>query len=245
MKISMMSDIHTEFMGDCGRKFVGSLDENACDVLVLAGDISAGPDLPETLRNFVLKFEKIVYVCGNHEHYRMKREDLKSILVDTQYFAMMRNREFHWLENGFCEIDGQRFVGATMWFPNDIGNIKFESNLSDFLVIPDFKRWVYDTNALSCRFLKENIQENDVVITHHAPSNKSIDPKYQGSDLNRFYVTDVEHIALENRPKLWIHGHMHDSKDYLLGDCRVVCNPHGYFGTNDINPNFNQHVIEI
>lgn len=240
-----MSDIHTEFMGDAGRKFVGSLDENLCDVLILAGDISAGNDLPITLRNFILKFEKIVYVCGNHEHYRMTRENLKKVLEEAQDFAQVRGRQFHWLENGSCEIDGQRFVGATLWFPDDIGNNKFESGLSDFRVIPDFKRWVYDTNIYSCRFLKETVRESDIVVTHHAPSNKSIDLKYQGNDYNRFYVTDIEHIIIENGPKLWIHGHMHDSKDYVVGACQVVCNPHGYFGTKDMNPNFSQRVIEI
>ena len=29
-------------------------------------------------------------------------------------------------------------------------------------------------------------------------------------------------------PVLWVHGHTHDSFDYQIGNCRVVCNPRGY-----------------
>jgi hypothetical protein len=28
-------------------------------------------------------------------------------------------------------------------------------------------------------------------------------------------------------PALWIHGHTHDSFDYLVGPTRIVCNPKG------------------
>lgn len=27
---------------------------------------------------------------------------------------------------------------------------------------------------------------------------------------------------------MWLHGHVHDSFDYRVGRCRVVCNPRGY-----------------
>ena len=28
--------------------------------------------------------------------------------------------------------------------------------------------------------------------------------------------------------KLWIHGHVHNNFDYMIGDTRVICNPRGY-----------------
>jgi len=30
--------------------------------------------------------------------------------------------------------------------------------------------------------------------------------------------------------KLWTHGHTHHEFDYMIGECRVVCNPRGYHG---------------
>ena len=37
--------------------------------------------------------------------------------------------------------------------------------------------------------------------------------------------------------KYWSHGHTHESMDYMIGDCRVVCNPKGYHPT-EVNPDF-------
>jgi hypothetical protein len=36
--------------------------------------------------------------------------------------------------------------------------------------------------------------------------------------------------------RLWVHGHMHDSFDYVLGETRVVSNPRGY-ARNGVNEN--------
>lgn len=44
--------------------------------------------------------------------------------------------------------------------------------------------------------------------------------------------------------RLWIHGHTHDSFDYLLNGTRVVCNPRGYVkdGVNE-NPRFDPELM--
>lgn len=39
-------------------------------------------------------------------------------------------------------------------------------------------------------------------------------------------------------------GHLHNSSDYHIGTCRVVCNPRGY--SDEFNPEFDtEKVIEI
>ena len=74
-----------------------------------------------------------------------------------------------------------------------------------------------------------------VVITHHAPSPKSIHPRFAGSLLNACFVSDAERLMGADRVPLWIHGHTHDSFDYRVDGTRVVCNPRGYAksGTNE------------
>jgi hypothetical protein len=67
-----------------------------------------------------------------------------------------------------------------------------------------------------------------VVITHHAPSRKSIHSRFAGSLLNACFVSDAEHLVDGRRVCLWVHGHTHDSFDYFLNGARVVCNPRGY-----------------
>jgi Icc-related predicted phosphoesterase len=66
-----------------------------------------------------------------------------------------------------------------------------------------------------------------VVITHHLPHPSSVHPKYTGDGLNPSFASDLS--ALVREPvKVWIHGHTHESMDYVVNGTRVVCNPRGY-----------------
>ena len=68
-----------------------------------------------------------------------------------------------------------------------------------------------------------------VVVTHHAPSIKSIPDVYLSDKTTPAFASNLEQFIL-NRPniKLWCHGHIHTACDYHIGNCRVVCNPRGY-----------------
>ena len=86
-----------------------------------------------------------------------------------------------------------------------------------------------------------------VVITHHAPSRQSVHPRFAKSLLSASFVSGAERLLGGARVQLWIHGHTHDSFDYLVNGTRVVCNPRGYAkeGVNE-NPRFDpQLVIEV
>jgi hypothetical protein len=39
-----------------------------------------------------------------------------------------------------------------------------------------------------------------------------------------------EFIMDRTQIKVWTHGHTHDTFDYMVGSCRVICNPRGYTG---------------
>jgi Icc-related predicted phosphoesterase len=67
-----------------------------------------------------------------------------------------------------------------------------------------------------------------VVVTHHAPSFRSISPEFAKSPLNPGFASDLEKFILKHSPEIWIHGHIHESADYQIGKTRVVCNPLGY-----------------
>jgi predicted phosphodiesterase len=84
-----------------------------------------------------------------------------------------------------------------------------------------------------------------VVVTHHAPSAKSlacgvaVDPSDAG-----------DASALDDwvsRCDLWLHGHTHLCRDYRIGSGRVISNPRGYRDTGpdavaDFNPRL---VVEV
>jgi hypothetical protein len=67
-----------------------------------------------------------------------------------------------------------------------------------------------------------------VVITHHAPSRKSVHPRFAESLMNACFVSDAERLIDGRLARLWIHGHTHDSFDYSVNGTRVLCNPRGY-----------------
>ena len=70
-----------------------------------------------------------------------------------------------------------------------------------------------------------------VVITHTAVHWNSDLPKYRTIRSRRVRV-GLSAMMERYRPTLWVHGHVHNSCDYLrrAGDpsTRIVCNAHGY-----------------
>lgn len=86
-----------------------------------------------------------------------------------------------------------------------------------------------------------------VVLGHHSPSHLSIHSKYRNDDLmNGAYSSDLSEFMLD-RPgiKLWTHGHTHEDFDYMIGSCRVVCNPRGYDGYEARAEHFKLKVVEL
>ena len=71
-----------------------------------------------------------------------------------------------------------------------------------------------------------------VVVGHHSPSKLSTKPQYQDDVIvNGAYSSDLSELMLDH-PQIcmWTHGHTHHEFDYMIGTCRVVCNPRGYDG---------------
>ena len=64
-------------------------------------------------------------------------------------------------------------------------------------------------------------------MTHHASSKVSAAARWKNDPLTACYASDLEWLLSENI-SLSVHGHMHDSSDYILNGTRVVCNPRGY-----------------
>lgn len=86
-----------------------------------------------------------------------------------------------------------------------------------------------------------------VVVGHHTPSHQSCHPRYKDDQvMNGGYHSDLSEFIM-NRPgiKLWTHGHTHELFDYKIGDTRIVCNPRGYIGYEDLADNFELKVVEL
>jgi len=246
MKIQLISDIHLEF----GHKI--SIDNAGADVLVLAGDICSARNINDYMWFFqdcASKFQHVVYIMGNHEHYKHTFNDTAKVIRECLAEHVPSN--FHFLDNETVTIYGVKFIGATLWTDNNKGCIVTEEKLrfgmNDFRLIK-YRDFVGDyfkfTPSMSfyehrrtIAYIGTQIVDGPcVVVTHHLPSFKSISPKYASEHyMNGGYASNLEHMMNEN-VKLWLHGHTHEPCDYMVNDTRVVCNPHGYPGER-ANPN--------
>ena len=221
MKIQIVSDLHTEFISPKKQEaFCRNLQTDA-NAIILAGDICSHNRLVFILSIFSSMYDRVIYVNGNHELYgnhinllRAKKKDLP--------------KNVHWLDNGTVTINNQRFIGCTLWFSYDPLNQLYEHGMNDFYSILNFREYVYEENKKSVKYLTENIQENDIVVTHHLPSKKSVNWKYFDSPLNRFFVCEMDDVIEKTKPKYWGHGHTHERTNYQLFDTKVIANPRGY-----------------
>lgn len=255
MKIRLVSDLHLEFSEDFELEH---LDTDKDTVLVLAGDIHTLDSACIKLRGWAERFKVVLYVPGNHEYYGgvitsvdYSIEDSISELDNVYYLSY----------NTGCSIkvDDVWFWGDTFWTSldnkydpnldwhlknnlNDFQNIKRYNEKHNKIVKYDVNCWRY-YHKLSkeklLEFLKGKVGEKVVVITHHAPNAKSSSDNFVGSILQPAYYTDMSNVILDNPCiKLWCHGHMHSSSDYMIGGTQVACNPYGYAGFS-LNRDFN------
>ena len=225
MRLRIVSDLHTEFHADCGETLLREVTSGEYDVLVVAGDLSDGENLPKALDLLAqgTAGRPIVYVPGNHEFYGESRETLLPVLRRIEADRPHLNI----LDTEVIDIDGVRFFGSTLWFRKACGPTWA---MNDFDAILDFEQWVYEENRRALKALERALARTDVVVTHHLPHQRSVSPEYVGSPLNPYFVCEVPALQQPERlgEKLWIHGHTHSSVRYRLGGVEVVCNPFGY-----------------
>lgn len=232
MKIGILSDLHLPAYG------TRPLPAQAGDVMILAGDISVGLSgiaWAETVYTC-----PIIYVLGNHEYYGQDMDEL-----DSRMQERVAGTNITLLRDATTVIDGVRFIGATLWTDFELYGTPEVSERFGRFGMNDYKvigknggaLMPADTRALHLasrayleRTLAESFAGKTVVITHHAPSPRSIAPRFLGDPFTPCFVSDLESLVASSGAVLWIHGHVHDSFDYTLGDTRVLCNPKGYRG---------------
>jgi Icc-related predicted phosphoesterase len=253
MRLAILADLHLT-VADM------SAPQLDCDLVILAGDIARPEQGIAWARQFTVP---VIYIAGNHEFYG---SDLVTTRAALKRLAA--GSQIHVLEQDSFEFQGVRFLGCTLWsdfrlaesdeerakaielsvkFNRDFTRIS-ENEHSDTRFSPAQSAHLFDAsvNWLEQQFATP-FAGPTVVITHHAPSPGSINPRFAGSPLNASFVSDLDARIRQWQPRLWVHGHLHDSFDYQVGDTRVLCNPRGY-ARNGVAENaaFNpQLVLEL
>jgi predicted phosphodiesterase len=188
------------------------------------------------------QFPHVIYIMGNHEFYNGRF--YASVEHMRQECARFPN--IYMLENDIKVIDDVTFVGATLWTDMNKGDPltmhAIEGMMNDFRIIKNDKRNYASMSARDVvtrhaktlgyfrSVLAEQHDKKFVVVGHHTPSFKSVNPMYAHETLmNGGYHSDLSEFIMDHpQIKLWVHGHTHHPFDYEIGNTRVVCNPRGY-----------------
>ncbi len=253
MKIHLLSDLHLEV-----SNYLPHPQANAADVIVLAGDIWS-KDYAIPWARTTWPDHRIVYVAGNHEFYHEDRAEVISSLRDSA-----KTHVVDFLDNDEVLIEGVRFLGCTLWTDFRLYGDKLrddcmmlgERYLKDFSVIQEGEstftaRSSVNLHKASVEWLhmklrRASFEGKTVVVTHHAPSWRSVVHRYQKDLLSACFASKLDDLM--GFSALWLHGHMHDSIDYIESGTRVICNPRGYtrYVGGEENELFNpQLLIEI
>jgi len=258
MRVHVFSDLHLEF-GRCEFAPEVRSGERA-DLVLLAGDIHTRRRGPLWAAETFL--QPVAMILGNHEAYG---DSLYASIAAQRKSAESAAETVRVLERETWTLtvaDGTpvRVIAATLWtdfalFGEDrqagmmdeahramndfqmIGIIDSQRKQERPLAPSDCLRLHRESRDYIERELMEPFDGVTIVMTHHAPSRRSIPESWWGDPINAAYASDLEALIARTRPQLWVHGHIHASSDYVIGSTRVICNPRGYF-PSQLNPGF-------
>jgi hypothetical protein len=265
MRVKCGSDFHLELC-ESGH---GVPNLGSGDVLILGGDIlcarhfKTDGKLHQIYKDFLQKcadnFQWVLYLKGNHEPYSFHWESTDKIIKENLPEGI------HFMDDSVVKIQDWNFLGTTLWADfrkeNPLEMMEASRYLNDYRAIrigSNYRKLrpedTLEFHKKSKQFLLDTLPmlENQKVwiCTHHAPSYQSIHPKYRMETINGSYASDLDELILSHpQIKYFSHGHTHHSFDYMIGGCRVICNPRGYYNSynsSGLNPDFDPNFeIEV
>ena len=253
MKIHVLADLHHEFVSHdtYGAKAWAKMKNTHADLTIVAGDLHTkgrGPDLAARM----WPDRPVILASGNHEFYGKSWPSH----IDTLRASAAKHDNVHFLENDVIEIEGVVFLGCCLWtdcklwesgpraglysYPQTIREI--ENGMNDYRSIrrsgPSGKcRTLKPPDTIkahldSVRWLREQLEVHRgrtvVVVTHHAPSFRSVPKEYQEVVISAAFASHLDGLVEQSGAAYWIHGHNHSATDYMIGKTRVICNTKGY-----------------
>lgn len=260
MRLQLLSDLHLERYPDFYPKAASNVDALilAGDIgSYQRGSLLSTDDFGLT-RFSPLRSEspwpQVFFVPGNHEFDSLEFSETYSRLRD-----ICERLGIVWLEREVAICGNVRLVGTTLWSDFDAIALK-QPNLT--LQMQQREKAFRAANyylrknttlhqghpmlaegmremALQCQTwlrttLNSTFDGTTVVVTHFAPSLRSIDPRYGISPGTAGFCNALDELL--PFAQVWMHGHLHCPFDYTVTglhnhqefSCRVVANPLGY-----------------
>jgi predicted phosphodiesterase len=248
LRLLIASDLHLEFEPL-------EVPNSGVDLAIYAGDLANGTD---GLDWAIAQGLPAIYVPGNHEYYHQRVLQFRAALK-----ARAAGSQVRVLDNDVAEISvaGRtlRVIGSTLWTDFDLYEggrdkaMKVATKLMyDFrhvelapgrILDPETTR---EWHARACRFLEIELAKpfagTTLVVTHHAPSERSNPPRHHGSPLTPAFCSHRDALVARSGAALWVHGHTHQDVDYHIGETRVVSSQRGYPGEA---PDWSPMIVEL
>lgn len=252
VKIGILSDLYIDEYG------APSVPREQPDVLVLAGDIGEGF---KGLTWASIAYQcPIIYVVGNYS-YRGCNLDT----FDQELHSRAWGTNVHVLQNESLVVRGIRFIGSTLWSDFELfGDADTAKTLAqegcvDYYRIskgggePITPADTAGRHREAVRYLEEVATQSfddgsTVIVTHHAPSMKSVPPRYRDDHIAACYASHLDKLVERVDARFWVHGSQHDAVDYMLGGTRVLANPRGHpkeDAAREIGPFRPEYRLEI
>ena len=235
MKIQFASDLHLEFLLRHDSRETHVRPAPGADLLLLAGDISTGEHAARLFSHWPCP---VLLVAGNHELYGTEHRS------GMARQAAAATGQLQFLECTELRFGDLRVLGTSLWTDyrlDEPAKPQAEAMavacecLNDHRLIRHGERRFAPQDALELHLASRDWLEaslarpwhgRTVVMTHHAPHRSSIHDNYKASPINPAFASHLPELV--EQADLWVHGHVHNSFDYRVGRCRVVCNPAGY-----------------
>lgn len=255
IKIKYCSDLHLEFPYN-DLSFIKKIEP--ANILVLAGDIVSAVFLQEhrtdkssrvvqkkiekLITDLFPKFEKVIWILGNHEHYSGIYDDTPFII--EKFLEKHKCYNVSVLSNGIMSYKDLTIIGTSLWTNynnfdplamyhasrsmNDYKYIKRYYDNKIVNIIPEFLLGEFNKNL---KFIETNLNKNgkNLVITHHAPSLRCINYYHSDRVLDGAYASDLSEFILNNSCiNAWISGHTHIQNEFEIGTTKLLSNCRGY-----------------
>lgn len=243
LKLRIVSDLHLDACMMSARPDVGA------HAALVAGDSVNGnhlDGLPETLERLFPE-PKILVIMGNHEGYR--QFDFEQMC--STFAASCAGTRVVPLQRDSLEFPGGVVViGATLWTDFELfgrhraanSMAAAASRIMDYRFVgkngfpirpADTLAWHVGDRAWIADQARIHHGKRLVCMTHHGPRIQSLARQYANDEASAGFLSHLPDSVLAPF-ELWIHGHTHTSFDYMVGSCRVVCNPRGYTSLPDV-----------
>jgi 3',5'-cyclic AMP phosphodiesterase CpdA len=255
MRVHYMSDLHLEaqsFAAPMPEGDVLILAGDLCHASCFTAEAGDGYNIKQRDRALCMidaaqkNFAHVLLIAGNHEHYG-------SVFDETVPKLRRALPGVTVLDNEAVDIGDVRFFGTTLWSDyhgrSAAGMDAVRKRCGEFFFV---KKRVRDQagqetlrkfrpeDALAAfdvalERLRDDLAsakgKPTVVVTHHAPSLKGLNPYHAGGDLDGAYASDLDAMiaTLENVP-VWIHGHTHIRRLYKISRTEMRTDARGFDG---------------